>query len=323
MRILVFIFLFLGTAQFCRPQEKALKQVTFLPSWIPQSQFAGYYMAKEKGIYKKYGIQVNFITGGYDKQVVDYLKEGKTDFGTMYLTTAIRERAGQVNLVNIGQIFQKSGIVYITRKNSGINRIEDFSGKKIAVWRTALEEMTMGFLKVNQINADIIRINEGVNIFIKNAVDICVGMYYNEYNRLINFGIDPEELQVFSLNDYDMDFPEDGIYCMEETWQKDPELCANFVQASLEGWEYAFTHREETVQVLRGIQKQENVLDNLTHLTWMLNAVQQLIRPVGKNVNAGELQKTDYEKTVRFLIDNGHIETETEYTNFYKAVSDE
>jgi NitT/TauT family transport system substrate-binding protein len=300
-------------------QQDSLRKVNFLPSWVPQSQFAGYYMAKEKGIYEKYGLDVNIISGGYDKQVKDYLKEGKADFGIIYLTTAIKERFADVRLVNIGQVFQRSGIVFIARKDPAIESIEDFSGKKIAVWRTALEEMTLGFLNHNQIDAQVIRINEGVNILLKGAVDICVGMYYNEYNRMIYFGRNPEELSVFFLNDYGMDFPEDGIYCMEETYQKDPELCANFVRASMEGWEYAVSNKEETTKVIRRIQMQENVSDNLVHLNWMLNEVQQLIKPAGKVVSDGELLKSDYERAVRFLLEEKIIDVETEYNNFYKG----
>lgn len=319
MRILIFIFIFLGSLQLCLPQQKQLVKVNFLPSWVPQSQFAGYYVAKEKGIYEKYGLDVHIITGGYDKQVQEYLREGKADFGTMYLTSAIKERAGGVNLVNIGQVFQESGIIYITRKKSGINRIDDFSGKKIAVWRTVLEEVTVGFLNKNHINADVIQINEGVNIFLKEAVDICVGMRYSEYNSLINFGMNPDELNVFYFKDFDMDFPEDGIYCMEDTFLKNPDLCKSFVQASMEGWRYAFSNREETVHLLRRIQKQEKIPDNLTHLAWMLDAVQQLIKPTGKNVEEGELLKADYEKTVSFLLNEKVISMNTEFNNFYRG----
>ena len=319
MKTLAFILLILLSAQFSLSQHEPLTKVNFLPSWVPQPQFAGYYMAKEKGIYEKYGLDVNMISGGYEKQVPVWLKEGKADFGTMYLTSAILGRADSSKLVNIAQIFQQTGIMFVAKKKSGIDSLDNFSGKKIAVWRTVLEEMTIGFLNKHNINAEVIRINEGVNIFLKEAVDICVIMHYNEYNKLINFGINPDELNVFHLKDYEMGFPEDGIYCREETFNNDPELCKKFVQASLEGWEYAFSNQEETLQILRRIQKQQNVGDNLTHARWMLSAVNELIYPEGNKKQAGVLSEEVFSNTVRFLMNNKNLDTEMKFSNFYRG----
>jgi len=320
MRTLAFILLILFSAQFSLSQHEPLTKVNFLPSWVPQPQFAGYYMAKEKGIYERFGLDVNIISGGYEKQVAMWLKEGKADFGTMYLTSAILERADSSKLVNIGQIFQQTGIMFVAKKKSGIDSIDDFSGKKIAVWRTVLEEMTVGFLNKNNIKADIIRINEGVNIFLKDAVDICVIMHYSEYNKLINFGLNPDELNVFHLKDYEMGFPEDGIYCREDTYNNNPELCSKFVQASIEGWRYAFSNQDETLQVLRRIQKQEKIADNLTHARWMLSAVNELARPEGDKTRMGVLSEKKFNNTVRFLMSNKNLDTEMKFINFYRGV---
>jgi NitT/TauT family transport system substrate-binding protein len=188
------------------------------------------------------------------------------------------------------------------------------------VWRTVLEEITVGFLKQNNIQAEVIRINEGVNIFLKDAVDICVIMYYNEYNKLVNFGIDPNELNVFQLKDYAMNFPEDGIYCKEETIDRDPELCRKFVQASLEGWEYAFSNPEETIQIVRRIQKQEQVADNNTHTRWMLSKVHELIQPDVNRTQLGLLDEVDFNNTVLFLLNNKEINEDVKYSEFYRGL---
>ncbi|MDD4922143.1 MAG: ABC transporter substrate-binding protein [Bacteroidales bacterium] len=318
-RIPILLIIFLLSAQLGISQEQALKKVNFLPLWIPQPQFAGYYMAKEAGIYKKYGLDVNIIHGGFVKDVPVYLKEERATFGIMYLSSAIKERAKGIPLVNVGQIFQSSDIMFVSKKKSGIKSIKDFSGKKIAVWRTVLEELTVGFLKKHQIKADVIRINEGVNIFLKDAVDICAVMYYNEYNNLINFGINPDELNVFYLRDYGMDFPEDGIYCLESTYGKDPKMCDAFVKASIEGWNYAFLHPQESLNVLKKYQKQEKVIDNKAHAEWMLEAMKSLIKPAGKKVRSGELLINDYRDAVQFLKNNKEINTETEFSLFYRG----
>lgn len=320
MRTLFFTLLLLMQAMFCFSQQEQLTKVNFLLSWVPQPQFAGYYMAREKGIYEKYGLDVNILSGGYGKQVPIFLQQGKADFGTIYLTSAIKQRADGNAIVNIGQIFQESGIMFVAKKKSNINSLKDFSGKKIAVWRTVLEEITVGFLKRNNITADIIRINEGVNIFLNDAVDICVIMYYNEFNKLINFGINENELSIFRLKDYGINFPEDGVYCMEEFYNENPELCKKFIQASIEGWEYAFANQEETLQVLRRIQKQEQIADNQTHLRWMLKTIQELVYPENSKVRMGTLSEKDFTNAIRFLINNNDINTEIKYNDFYRGV---
>ncbi len=301
--------------------QPPLKEVNLLPLWFPQAQFAGFYMAREKGIYERYGMKVNIISGGVKRSVTDYLKSGKADFGIMNLCTAIKIRNDSLPLVNIGQLFQQSDVVFVAKKKSGINTISDFAGRRIAVWRTVLEDLTLGFLTMHQINADVIRINEGVSIFLKDAVDICAVMHYNEYNSLINYGINPDELSVFYLRDYNANLPEDGIYCTENTYQSDPLLCQKFVQASLEGWKYALAHREETLELIRQIQKRENISDNIVHASWMLNAMNDQIYPKKKKVMPGELLEEDYNKTVSFLYLYRGIQTNTPFRTFYKGIN--
>lgn len=318
IKLYIFLILVLLPALIIFPQSKSLKKVKFLPMWVPQPQFAGYYMAKEKGIYEKYGLDVKIINGDYNKDVITFLKEGKADFGILYLSAAIKECAENTELINIGQIFQGSELMYVAKKKSGINSLNDFSGKKIAIWRTVLTELTTGFLKKHNIQAEVIRINEGVNLFLKNAVEICAVMHYNEYNSLFNYGIDPDELNVFYFKDYAMNFPEDGIYCMQNTFNKDPDLCKNFTDASIEGWNYALSNPEETLSVLEKYQKLENVQITKNHSRWMLQCMKEIIKPTGKEVETGELLVTDYDSAVEFLIKNKVIMNRLDYSKFFQ-----
>lgn len=319
MKFCVLALMLLFQSQGVIAQSQSLKKVNFLPMWVPQPQFAGYYMAKEKGIYEKYGLDVNIINGSYGKDVMTFLKEGKADFGIMYLSAAIKNRGEGIELVNVGQIFQSNEIMFVAKKKSGINSLQDFSGKKIAVWRTILKELTVGFLNKQNIQAEVIPMNEGVNLFLKDAVDICAVMHYNEYNSLINFGIDPEELSVFYFRDYEMNFPEDGIYCMSKTYDNDPDLCKKFVQASIEGWEYAIKNPEESLRVLEVSQKLENVQSNMSHSRWMMHCMEGVLHPTGKNIKTGVLLEPDYNSTVEFLMRNKVINAKPEYSIFYKG----
>lgn len=315
--ILLAIFLLLSNSIF--PQNEKLQKITFVPMWFPQPQFAGYYMAKEKGIYEKYGLDVNIINGGYSKNVFSMLKNSEVDLGILYLSEAIKQRANGNKLVNIAQLFQHSEILFVSKKTSGINSLKDFNGKKIAIWRTILTELTEGFLKKHNIVAEVIKINGGVNIFLKDAVDICAVMNYNEYNSLINYGLNPDELDVFPFKDYGMDFPEDGIYCMEKAFNENPTLYKNFVAASLEGWKYALSNSDETLMVLQKYQIIAKVQISKTHAEWMLESMKYLVLPNDKNVNIGSLLETDFNNTVDFLFENQIIGNRPSFTDFYKG----
>jgi NitT/TauT family transport system substrate-binding protein len=311
-------FLVIIPLAICRPQNKELKKITFLPSWVPQAQFAGYYMAKEKKIYEKYGLDVTIMTGGYIHNVITSLKSGEIDFGILFLYTGVMERAQGMKLVNIGQIFQRSGIMFVAKKKSGINTLKDFNGKKIGIWRTVATELTTGFLKKHNIHAEIVPFNNAINVFLTGAVDVTVMMHYNEYKRLINSGINPDEINVFPFYDYGMNYPEDGIYCMESTLQKDPELCRKFVDASIEGWTYALSNTDETLDVIQKYKESANVAADRSHSRWMLNDMKDMIHSSNKNVIEGNLLKSDFDSLTNFLYENKFIMSKPLYNDFHK-----
>ena len=113
--------------------EPVLKDVSFIPQWSPQAQFAGYYVAFEKGIYRKYGINLTIKTGGPQSVPVDLLEKEEVDFGTVWLSTAIQKRSQGIRLVNISQIVQRSALMLVAKKGRGITRPEDINGKKVGM----------------------------------------------------------------------------------------------------------------------------------------------------------------------------------------------
>lgn len=303
--------------EFSRLHAGELKKINFMPMWLPQPQFAGFYMAQKKGIYEKYGLDVTILDRGYNEDVLTGLVQGKSDFGIMNLLTAIEKRASGEDVVNIGQVFQRGSIEFVARKTSGINTPQDFNGKKIAVWRTVLRAQTLGFIKTRNIRAEIYSVNEGIRFFLKRAVDIIPVMHYNEYNTLINHGIDPGELTLFPLKDFDMDFPEDGIYCLARTYQADPMLARRFVKASMEGWKYALAHPEEAIDFIRKLRLQENLIANPVHLQWMMDAMPEMIRPKTSGSPDGHLAKSDFDKALAFLFKTQTISRKVSYDEFY------
>lgn len=293
-------------------------QVSFIPQWTPQSQFAGYYVALEKGFYADRGLDVKILRGGPDFPPSELLPAGKADFGTMFLTTAIVKRAEGVRLINIGQIVQRSALMLVARKSSGIKVPADMNGKKVALWGDEFQIQPRAFFQQQHLTVKILRQGTTMNLFLRGGVELASAMWYNEYYRIHQAGIDPEELTTFLLADYGLKFPEDGIYCLESTFQKDPRKCINFVQASIAGWQYAFAHPDEALDIVMKYVDVAHLPTNRPQQKWMLERMQDVIQPPGTDIPMGCLEEETYNQVARELKNYGFIDKIPDFHQFYR-----
>ena len=301
-----------------RADEKALKHVTFIPQWIPQAQFAGYYVADEHGFYRKYGIDLTIISGGPERPPGDFLKNRKADFATLWLSSGIQMRAEGVKLVNIAQVIQRSSLMLVAKKTSGIEKPQDINGKKVGLWGPIFQIQPRAFFKKYNLKVKVIRQSYSVNLFLRDGVDVASAMWYNEYHTILNSGLNPDELTTFFFHEHDLNFPEDGIYTLEDTFNKDPDLCKGFVTASIEGWRYTFAHPEEALDIVMKNLKKEHIPATRVHQKWMLERMKDLILAADAHVPMGSLLLEDYNRVAKGLMDNGLIKKLPEYTSFYR-----
>ncbi|MDZ4185788.1 MAG: ABC transporter substrate-binding protein [Desulfuromonadales bacterium] len=295
---------------------EAARPVVFLPQWLPQAQFAGYYMAYEKGIYKRHGIDLTILRGGPEQPPSTLLTRGKAHFTTMFLSNAIELRSRGVPLVNIGQIVQRSGFILVTRKASGIKSPTDLNGKKVSLWNE-FSLQPKAFFRKYGVEVKTVPQGTTLNLFLRGGVSAASAMWYNEFHTLLNSGLDEEELVPFFFNQHDLNFPEDGIYCLEETYRQDPDLACRFLRASLEGWRYAFAYPEETLDVVMKYIREANVGSNRVHQKWMLTRMNDLILPPGSRTEQGHLHPEDYLRVAGELQRSGIIRTIPPYGAFY------
>ncbi len=136
-------------------QEPRAQQVRFIPQWQPQAQFAGYYVAYEKGFYREQGLEVEILRGGPECPPSEMLAQGRADFGTMQLSAGIVRRARGLKLVNVCQLAQHSALMLVAKKSSGIIEPEDINGKKVGVWGEDFQgQIDAFFRKYNLEGAD-------------------------------------------------------------------------------------------------------------------------------------------------------------------------
>jgi len=295
---------------------KQLKHVTLQLKWVTQAQFAGYYAAKTKGFYQDEGLDVDIKVGGPSITPEQVVLGKQAEFGIDWLPSLLASRDHGQNLVNIAQVFTRSGMTELTWKDSGITTIAQMKGKKVGVWCCGNENELYAALRKNNIDpkstSDVKIVNQpfNMNLFLNRDVDAAAAMTYNELAQVLETKnpktgklYQPSNLNVIKLEDVGTGMLEDGIFVRGDWIQsKDNQATAKkFLTASFKGWAYCRDHSAECTQI---------VLDNgptlgKGHQTWMMNEINALIWPAPKGV--GVMGKAAYERTARIAQQFGVI----------------
>lgn len=306
-----------GPAETGRP----LRKVTVVLQWVPQSQFAGFYVAQDKGLYRQRGLDVTIRHGGPEMNSIDALADGSADFATTFLTSALRRRDSGLPIVNIAQVVNRSTAMLVARKGSGIRSLEDLNGRRISIWSGDFGAPFEAVLSSRRITpGKRFTQNYSVNLFLKGGVDAAAAMHYNEYHMLYQAGLDEEQLVVFPLSAYGCSVPEDGIYALERTWKTDPALCRAFAEATMEGWRHANAHQDEALQSVMRRVIPARIPTNRTHMHWMLEKILPGIIPSSADDwKAGVLSRPEYVKAVELMKRQGLIRKAPTYDDFHPA----
>ena len=230
-------------------------------------------------------------------------------------------RARGVPLVNIAQVVERSSLMLISKKSSGIREPADMSGKKVGVWDGDFMLQPLAFFKQYYLTVQPVPLAGTINLFLRDGVDVAAAMWYNEYHTILNAGIDADELNTFFFRDHGLNFPEDGIYCRESMLRDHPQLARAFVQASLEGWQYAFAHPDEAIAIVLRYMAAVHVGTNAAHQRWMLARMRDVIVPADTPGTLGVLKPADYDLVARALKSHGWITAAPDFESFYQPQS--
>jgi len=218
--------------------EKVVLQL----KWVTQAQFAGYYVAQEKGYYKAAGLDVEIKPGGPDIAPEQVIAGGGADVIVDWLPAALASREKGNMLVNIAQPFKHSGLMLTCRKDTGIKTPADLKGKTLGVWFYGNEYPFLSWMSKLGLktDTDIKVLKQGFNVdpLLQKQADCISTMTYNEYHQVLEAGVKADDLVVFKYEDMGVATLEDGLY-VEQDRLKDPAFVATmakFVKASMMGW---------------------------------------------------------------------------------------
>ncbi len=242
----IFILIFLNISLL----SKDLKKVTLQLSWFDQFQFAGYYIAKEKGFYENFGLDVEIKPFNFGIDVATLVDENRVDFG-IARETLILEKVSGKNIVALYALFQSSPLILISTKESGINTIEDFKNKKIMTTiddasEVSLKSMILSKkLKINDL--DFVKHTHNIKDLIDKKVDVI-----SAYKSKSPFYLEEKNIayNIFSPRDYGFDMYSDFLFTNSELIKNDIDKVLAFKKASLKGWEYAYNNIEEAVDLI-------------------------------------------------------------------------
>ena len=314
----IFVLFMIFLTNFLGAQNEKL---VFSPHWIPQAQFAGYYVALDQGFYKEAGLDVQIIHPSAEVSSLDFLKNGKADIVSSFLMDGIELRIKGLPVVNIGQLSQHSALMMVTKKKSGINKIEQLQGKRMGIWSSGFDDVLYAFMKEKKIDMEVVPILNTVTLFLMDGIDALTIMNFNEYDKIINSGVNEDELNKFYFANNGYDIPEDGLYCLEKIYETKKESLHKFVLATLKGWKYASKNKEYTIDLVVAQMKKAHLSNNKPHQRWMLDRMLELITPGYKEVQQGELLKDDFTRAIELIkLNSGNNNIKLTKEEFYKGV---
>ena len=294
------------------------QKITFTPQWTPQAQFAGMYVAYDKGFYADEGLDVDIVHVNSKSSIsaIDMLVRGESDIISMQLLQAIVQRSDGRPVVNVMQITQKSGLCCVTR--TPVSGPEDLEGMNIGRWKTGFAELGNIIVDKLGVNVNWVPFANGLALCITGAIDAALCYSFNELVALkLAMGTAPEE-NILMVDPEKMPCPEDGLYVTQEYYDNNKEAIDKFVRATAKGWDYARENREETVDICFKFINRDHVVTNRTHQEMMLDEYLKLMENADGVVDYSSVTKPLYQSLASDLMDIGYITNIPEYEDIIK-----
>ena len=281
------------------------EDVTLQLKWVTQAQFAGYFVAKDKGFYEEEGLNVTILPGGPDVAPTQVIAGGGADVVVDWMPSALAAREKGLPLVNIAQPFKSSGMMLTCLKESGVASPADFKGKTLGVWFGGNEYPFLNWMNklgLKTDGTDVTVLKQGFNVdpLLQKQAACISTMTYNEYWQVIDAGVKPEDLVTFKYEDQGVATLEDGLYVLQDKLA-DPafkEKMVKFVRASMKGWKYAEENPDEAAGIV--LENDSTGAQTEAHQKFMMGEVAKLT--AGSN---GALDEADYKRTVESLLAGG------------------
>jgi len=300
---------------------ESLTPVKLQLQWFAQAQFAGYYAAVDQGFYADQCLDVSIVEGGVDIVPQQQLADGAVDFALSWVPKALASREAGANIVNIAQVFQRSGTLQVSFKDSGITSPADFAGKKIGNWGFGNEfEIFAALTKAGLDPAgdvELVQQQFDMAALLAGDIDAAEAMTYNEYAMVLE-AVNPDTGELYTADDLNVvSYEDEGVGMLQDAiWASGDRLsdaayrntAVKFVAASLQGWAYC----RDNVQGCADIVVSKGSMLGASHQLWQMNEVNKLIWPA--TGGAGVVDKAAWDRTAALSQETKNLEGSTVLT---------
>jgi NitT/TauT family transport system substrate-binding protein len=294
-----------GAATTAAPTGE-LKKVKLQLQWYAQAQFAGYFAAVDQGYFKAEGLDVTLVEGAVDITPQKVLADGQVDFALAWVPKALQTREAGADLVDIGQIFQRSGTLQVSFKDKAITKLADFKGKKIGNWGFGNEfEIFAGLTKAGLDPAkDVTLVQQQFDMkaLLAGEIDAAEAMTYNEYAQVLEAKnpktgalYTPADFNVVSYNDAGVGMLQDAVWADGKKLASDPvyqDEAVKLLKASMKGWVYCRDNAQKCADLV--VAKGSKL--GKSHQLWQMNEINKLVWPSPAGI--GIADKAAWDSTV-------------------------
>ena len=253
--------------------QQTSNKFVFTPQWTAHAQFAGYYVAKEKGFYKQAGIDVDIVHPSVSQTAMNRLQNRESQATTLQLCQAMEIIDNGIPLVNILQTSMNNGTVIVSRRDKDPLTQR---GARVGMWHAGFSQIPICMSIKEKLNYKWIRFTSNVDLFLKGAIDATLAMSYNEYYQLMQMGFTFTENNVYRFCDHGYNIQEDGVYMRRDYYEAHKDQARKFAQASKKGWEWAAEHPEETLDIVMKYVHENHITTNRVLQRLMLKEVLRL-----------------------------------------------
>jgi NitT/TauT family transport system substrate-binding protein len=287
------------------------EKIIFYTHWMPQSQFVGYYAAREKGFYAQEGLDVSIRHPEPSDDVCNFLKEKKTDIALLYLSDAITARINGLKIVNVMQLLQQSSLMFVS--HYPLRSMRDLNHYSIGMWGYMTPKFISNAFSLWGISTkNVVRFSDGVNPFLSKALDVSIVTSYNEYYTLEECGFKCKYKMRWS--DYGYDIAEDGLYVTTEYYKKHRETIDKFIRATRKGWEWVSDNPAKALQIVLKQIRANQGGKNAYHQRKEMEEVLRLLTNKRTGKRSYRLDKRDFDAAMKIMHATGKIS----YNDFVK-----